>query len=560
MKRFKFLLEARTKTHALPRRHQVTKNKEGKNEILTPLRAFVTLWRHFSTGSLLCIVVLAAAAPADKPEWVRNNGTSSQFPDQLYLTGFGSCKVNKEFDKAKSQQRAIEVARGYLVQRIRVRIQSAIGSNVVEENSKITSYFSSVTQSVSTMEIQGVDAHTFYDEDDEMAYAIATARRDRLAKVYGEKEIVIRKEIRQHLVSGRKLEESGSKTKALDEYLACYPLFRELEEAQAILLVARTAARDTFEELEGRVAKEEVALSEIRDAVHRLLQKPVASIEDLGWNLAYFLKEQSDLKNASVLVTPFTFQDTKMGSPFARFFKQILEGKLVEVVKWSPVQQADSVQPRGLNISRDIAKASGAEHVLRGSYWKQQGKVKVIALLQKSADGKIVGSAEMTVDEQLLASSGLSLEPQNFQAALSDQKQFGKDELVGGGLMLEVWTNKGTDDLIYAQGERMQAYVRVNMPCYIRFIYHLSDGKRALLLNGYFIDESKVNVVYPIPGEFVCDKPFGAEVLQAFARTEQFDPIHTREVDGYNILVEDLEGFLVNQRGMKKVKQGTLQA
>ena len=506
------------------------------------------------------IALLTTFALAEKPEWVRNNGTSSLFPEQLYLTGFGSCKVNKEFDKAKSQQRAIEVARGYLAQRIRVRIQSAIGSNVVEQNSKITSYFSSVTQSVSTLEILGVDVHTFYDEDDEMAYALVTARRDRLAKVYGEKETAIRREIRGHLVSGRKLEESGTKTKALDEYLACYPVFRELEEAQAILLLARTATSDAFEELEGRVAKEEVALSEVRDAVQRLLQKPVTSIEDLGWNLAYCLKEQGDLKNASVLVTPFTFQDTKMGSPFARYFKQVLEGKLIEVAKWSPVQQAESAQPRGLNISRDIAKASGAEHVLRGSYWKQQGKIKVIALLQRTADGKVVGSAELSIDELLLSNSGLGLEPQNFQAALSDQKQFGKNEVVGGGLMLEVWTNKGTEDLIYTRGERLQAYVRVNMPCHIRFIYHLADGKRDLLLDDYYIDESKVNVVYLLPKEFECDAPFGAEFLQAFARTEKFDPIQTKAVDGYNILVEDLEGFLVNQRGMKRVKQGTLQA
>ena len=90
------------------------------------------------TLMLVCMVVLTAAAPADKPDWVRNHGRSSLFPEQLHLTRFGPCKVNKEFDKAKSHQRAIEVARGYLAQRIAVRIQSAIGSDVVERNSKIT--------------------------------------------------------------------------------------------------------------------------------------------------------------------------------------------------------------------------------------------------------------------------------------------------------------------------------------------------------------------------------------------------------------------------------------
>jgi hypothetical protein len=517
------------------------------------------MMKQFTTVFLF-VALLGGLALAQKPDWVKSGGMDSQFPDQFYLTGFGMCKVNKEFDKARSQQRAIDVARGYLAQRIRVRIQSKVGSTLIEQNSNITSYFTNETQSMSTLEIQGVDFQTYYDGDEEMSYVLATVPRDRLVKIYDEREAALRKEIRRHLAAGKQMEESGFKAKALDEYLACYPLFHELEEAQAILLVARAAITKSSKGIEDQLARDEVTLSEVREAVQRMVQKPINSIEDLGWNLAYCLKEQLGVDTATVLVAPFTFQDTKMGSPFARYLKQVLEGKLIEVAKWSPVQQAEVAQARGLNTSRDIAKASGAQHLLKGSYWKQQGKVKVIALLQKASEGKIVGSAEMIVDEQLLLNTGLSLEPQNFQAALSDQKQFGKDELVGGGLMLEVWTNKGTDDLIYTRGERMQAYIRVNMPCHIRFIYHLADGKRALLLDDYYVDETKVNVVYPIPGEFTCDAPYGVEFLQAFARTEKFDPIQTKEVDGYDILVEDLGGFLANQRGMKRVKQGTLQA
>ena len=49
---YKDFLEARTKTPLLPRSHKVTKKKNSKSETSTLLRAFVTLWRHFSTGSL----------------------------------------------------------------------------------------------------------------------------------------------------------------------------------------------------------------------------------------------------------------------------------------------------------------------------------------------------------------------------------------------------------------------------------------------------------------------------------------------------------------------------
>ena len=106
----------------------------------------------------------------------------------------------------------------------------------------------------------------------------------------------------------------------------------------------------------------------------------------------------------------------------------------------------------------------------------------------------------------------------------------------------------------------MQAYVRVNMPSYIRFIYHLADGERTLLLDNYYIDESKVNMVYQIPEEFVCAAPFGAEFLQAFARTEAFEPLKTTGVDGYDMIDENLNEFLPRMRGFKKLKKEVQQA
>ena len=507
------------------------------------------------------VAFLSASVIGQQPDWVRNNGTSQQFPDQQFITGFGLCKVTAEFDKAKSLQRAIEVARGYLAQSIRVRIQSQVGSTVTEQNSKITSYFCNATQSVTTLEIQGVDVRTYYDEDSYVAYALATASRDRLWMMYGEREKALRDQIRQHLILGKKFEESDAKTKALNEFLACYPLFHEMEEAQAILLVTRSSAARKFEELEGEVTKEEVMLSQVREAVQRLIQKPVNSIEDLGWNFAYCLKEQVDLKNVNILVAPLTFHDTRMGSPFARFFKQVLEGKLIEVAKWSPVPVSEALKPRTSNTARDPVEASGAQYVIKGTYWKQGGAIKVIASLLQISDGRSVGSFEAVVDEQVLQKSGLSLEPQNFKAAFADQKRFDSAEVVGGGLTLEVWTNKGAEDLLFAKGDTMSVWVRVNTPAHIRFLYHLANGLRVVLEKDYFIDESKVNLAYTSPRwTFTCDAPFGVEHLQVFASTEPFEPIATEKWGDYDVLKEDLGKFLTTQRGMKMVKQGTMRA
>jgi hypothetical protein len=249
-----------------------------------------------------------------------------------------------------------------------------------------------------------------------------------------------------------------------------------------------------------------------------------------------------------------------MGSPFSRYFRQILENKLVEVAKWNPVQQGGVPELDARDLRRAGAQAAGAQYMLRGTYWEEEHTVRFITTLVRVSDGKTIASAETMARDSVVGGTKLSVKPQNFVAALSDQKQFSADEVVGAGLSLEVWTNKGTEDLIFTKGERMQAFVRVNMPCYIRFVYHLADGRRALLVDSYYLDQSKVNVVYPIPGEFECDEPYGAEFLQAFARTDPFEAVQTEKTGDYDILKDDLKGFLSQQRGMKRLKPGILQA
>ncbi len=106
----------------------------------------------------------------------------------------------------------------------------------------------------------------------------------------------------------------------------------------------------------------------------------------------------------------------------------------------------------------------------------------------------------------------------------------------------------------------MKVLLKVNLPSYIRFVYHLADEERVLLMDNYYIDQTKVNHDYEIPVEFQCDAPFGAEVLQVFARTEPFPEVQTVNKGGYDIIVGDLSKFLSQTRGMTKVKQGLVQA
>ncbi len=510
---------------------------------------------------LICLFALPLFLQAEIPDWVKNQGRSATYSELRYLTGFGMAKLEKNGNKAEVRQLASDYAKKNLIEKIRVSVSSNVVSKNEETEKKYLTYFSSAVQSTASMDLQGLDTQIYFDDDENIMYALAIVSRENIAAVYDKRVSDFRSEIEEHMTNGKRYDEQNQRAKALEEYLACYPLFRQLEEAETILMAAETNQSRSMSELDGAVQSQQISMNQVRQAVDKLVQRPINTTEDLAWYLMYTLKGQVDLQGKSVLVAPFTYQDTKMGSPFSRYFKQSLESKAVEVGQWNVVQQTADFQPKMGNIAKEYAQASGASYIFTGTFWELPQGVKVQAILRNVADSKLVASVEQVLPGAVVQSSGQSIKPQNFKEAFADQKEFKSGEVVGSGLNIEVWTNKGVDNLIFTKGERMTVFVRANLPCYIRFIYHLASGERTLLLNSYYIDDSKVNKVCQIPpgGEFECDAPFGSEVLQVFARTEEFDPVVTVDKDGYKYLQEDLKKFLGATRGFKAVKQEVMQ-
>ena len=492
---------------------------------------------------------------AQSPDWVNNFGKSDKYPEKLFLTGFGLSRVSNDINFSECKQSADENAKSDLIQKIRVTIRSELTSKIQETENNLSEYFSSMTQSTSTIKIHGLNLTHYLDRKNNECFALASLNREKLASTYADKASDLRKEISNNLEIAERYEDVEDRTKALKKYFACFSLFRQLEESQSIIVAARSRIVSAFDELDREINSDILSIAKVNTRVHKLIQKSIESPDDLAWFLVYTMNQQLNKQKKRLLVIPFSYHDTKMGSPFSRYFKELLDSKVIEITNWNVVQQATNVTPKYRDVSREFAIASGAALVLTGTYWERANSVKFLATLRRVSDSKIMASAEALISFKALKTAKLDIKPQNFTDALSDQKIFNKDEVIGGGLNLEVWTNKGIDNVLYIEGEHMKAYVRVNMPSYIRFIYHLADGERTLLLDNYYIDESKVNMVYQIPEEFVCAAPFGAEFLQAFARTQPFESLQTTEVDGYEFIDEDLNEFIPRMRGFKKLNK-----
>ena len=509
------------------------------------------LWLTLSLS--ICHLV---EAKNKKPDWVVNYGQATEFPADRYLTGFGSAAGIDQ----QSQQVAQDNARADLSRQVVVKISNSISNQQQETETDLVQQFSSVTHSTSSLQVMGLKSEVYLDDHRKhpTAYALTYIRRTDLVRLYQREKERVQKEIGQLI----RLAESNLEQKelALQYYFQTLPLFEKLTESRTVLLsVGASSLLDRQEQDDVLPSK-----NEISDRIRQLALFEIKHLEDVAGAIQFQFNQQFQAPKAGLMVIPFYYQDTKLCSQFARYLKQTLESKLSQSVP--PTGQ---FQARSVSFSRDLAAASGADYIITGSYWEETERLRVLAQCRELKSGIVVASTSVEFSPDLLPAA-MQLKPDNFQSAMAQQMAFAQQIIDSDQFQLEVWTDRGQDALLYGQGELMKIYLRSNRPCYVRLIYILADGQKTLLLDNLPINAESVNRSLSVNElkdlDFECAAPFGAEMLVAVGRTDQFDPLKTVEKDGYYFLPvsqpeevaylsRDVRGFKRRQRDDASIQQ-----
>ena len=509
------------------------------------------LWLTLSLS--ICHLV---EAKNKKPDWVANYGQATEFLADRYLTGFGSAAGIDQ----QSQQVAQDNARADLSRQVVVKISNSISNQQQETETDLVQQFSSVTHSTSSLQVMGLKSEVYLDDHRKhpTAYALTYIRRTDLVRLYQREKERVQKEIGQLI----RLAESNLEQKelALQYYFQTLPLFEKLTESRTVLLsVGASSLLDRQEQDDVLPSK-----NEISDRIRQLALFEIKHLEDVAGAIQFQFNQQFQAPKAGLMVIPFYYQDTKLCSQFARYLKQTLESKLSQSVP--PTGQ---FQARSVSFSRDLAAASGADYIITGSYWEETERLRVLAQCRELKSGTVVASTSVEFASDLLPAA-MQLKPENFQSAMAQQMAFAQQIIDSDQFQLEVWTDRGQDALLYGQGELMKIYLRSNRPCYVRLIYILADGQKTLLLDNLPINAESVNRSLSVNElkdlDFECAAPFGAEMLVAVGRTDQFDPLKTVEKDGYYFLSvsqpeevaylsRDVRGFKRRQRDDASIQQ-----
>ena len=494
------------------------------------------------------LITIQAGKP---PDWVVNYGQSDKYHEQVYLTGFGEALgISRE-----SKEIAQENARADLSQKVLVTIDSTVSNYQLEDGEETLQQFSTVTQSSSELQVMGLETLTYVRDSrkNPMSFALVYIERRKLATLYQAEKKHLTSQILQLITLAEK--QDNPKYTSVQYYYQTWPLLDKLAEVQTILL--SVSGTRIFSDLASQDLVDQPLIlnkSQINRRIQQLSLHSIDNLDDVAGAIQFQLYQQFDLQHQQLLVQPFFYQDTRLSSRFARYFKQLLEGKLE-----NSIQPHREFQAKSVNYEKDMAVSADADYIITGSYWEKEDNIQILAFCRSVQTGEIRASANVDFKRGMLKSS-LNLKPDNFEKIMSQQLAFEQEVIDSGQLKLEVWTDRGKNALLYSQGELMKIYLRTNRPCYVRLLYILANGQKTILVDNLQINLESINrpllVNDLLEIDFECTSPFGAEMIIGVARNYPFDTIETTEKDGYIFIDTDNPKHLANiTRGTKGFKR-----
>ncbi|NQU41313.1 MAG: hypothetical protein HQ523_15300 [Lentisphaerae bacterium] len=513
--------------------------------------------KHAALLAALLLGIALNTRAASEPDWVRSLGKSAAHPASSYLTGYGMSPEGRSMSTTEKLAYARNAAAGNLVASMQVNVSSEDivdrFSRVVNNDEELVDQYKSRTVLKSNLNVDGLRFEEFAGSRTDAAHALAILDRAEAAQHYRQKFAGKMTQLVQHQAEGNRQLVGKQVDLARHTYADCSRLVAELEEIILIQELLGDRATVTESDLQ--------QILSVRAEARALWDKPAETMAEAAAQLADKLVAR-DMDPGRVQVNALMLDDSYQYSQFSSRFRPMLENALAKKSCLIALVLGETAfMPHSSGLARRAAADGAADYLLSGSYFVKAEEICFYLRLSRVSTGEVVGTGDSRM--KLSGADGVELKPRNFVEALEDRRVFSSRDLVGGGLSLEVWTNRGVDGLALADGDDIKIYARVNKPCHLRFIYHLANGARVVpdpLYLNYAIGPDKVNKVIELPGEFEACAPFGSETMQFFASTVEFPELAlvTRTFDGedYDVLGDSLAQSNVRHRGLRRKETG----
>jgi hypothetical protein len=350
---------------------------------------------------LFAIIILATqlTSYAQKPKWVDYSTRNNLYPEKFYFVGFNSDVLAANQTSDDLLNKLSSYARVQLIESIQVTIKSMTEMKLENINTKTSEHFKQTSTSFSKANVVGLKYETFFDTKEKMGYAIAYVKKSDVVTYYQNVIATKKGEVAKNINQGKQFLTANDKSNALKSYYECMPIFREIEEAQTLLITVGVTN-------ETSLAIDEVNAyqTEVKKALASLQSSKSLTLDEVAYFLAFGLQIQIDKLSQPVSLGTFTYQATDMSSAFSRQFGKTFEQNLIKTAGYSVKQLTHETK----------ADATTNPITLNGTYWKDGDNLKIIAIMRNTETGSAMASAEGYLPISALTNINLNYVPENL--------------------------------------------------------------------------------------------------------------------------------------------------
>lgn len=288
---------------------------------------------HIYLISILFSLTIFAndATEADLPQWAESYGTDTPYSSETHLTGFGMRTI--EGDREDALEDAKTQAAADLIRKVRVSVQSEISSEMRETEQSFSSNFSSVSQTTSNLEVEGIEFEVVNDE--EAFYALAYVDRRRATERYRSAASETLARIESLRDRAADFEDQNDDEAALEAYVQLNPLFKRYYEQYALVNIMKGNMAKAFDELDGD-SESSVLINpqemveweqDAKQKVSLLLEENADTVSDAVRILVRQLKLQ-DLTIDRNQVQDLQYQESDFSSQFGSYAAKALDREM----------------------------------------------------------------------------------------------------------------------------------------------------------------------------------------------------------------------------------------
>ena len=403
------------------------------------------------------------------PEWINAEFRKNNYPDSDYLTGFCSQKNYRKQDETELSRQLLDYAKQLLIESVSVNIQviSISQTEAIETQKKVSvsDYLKTCVSSNSNLSITGLKTKVYYSRKEKMGYAFAYVNKPEVEKNYQWK-------IKELVLKATSISSSFEDLPLIDlqkRINEIQQIILKLENYQSILVGIGVIDPEILQ------TDKTMQIRKLCDANQQRLKKnKFQSIQELAFFLIHDLKDNYP-QDSLIVFNDITFEQTGIGSEFSFKLKETLKQEaILQQLKIAAIESPEN---------------ENAFYSLSGKYWEDKEYLKIMVLLSDPWNNAVIACAKVQITKKACQNNNISYLPSNIQKALNRQVLFMENPLIPNNLNIDIWTNRGKNNLIFREGDTLQLFVQANKECYLRFIYYLADGTKVLLLDNYLIEE-----------------------------------------------------------------------